>query len=73
MFPPFVVLNLVYLRVVYLALTYTLFTRHMPIAINLIVASYADNRAILSSNKSLFESSVGIQRQWNIIEKWLKN
>lgn len=51
---------------------YTIFTSDMPVIENVVVATYADDTAVLSSNLCPVTASHYVQKQINEIEKWLQ-
>lgn len=50
---------------------YTIYTSDIPVAENVIIATYADDTAILASNLCPDKASNFVQKQLNEIEKWL--
>lgn len=50
---------------------YTIFTSDMPITSNVLVATYADDTAILAASPNPTDASTKIQEELNDVEKWL--
>ena len=52
---------------------YTLFTADMPTKENVVIATYADDTALLATSKSTALAPDIVQTQLNVISNWLKN
>lgn len=50
---------------------YTIFTSDMPVIGNILVATYADDTAVLAANTNPSDASIQLQEELRVIENWL--
>jgi len=52
---------------------YLLYTADLPVVLDIITATYADDIVILTAHKDYMEASQRLQKSLFHIQKWLKN